>query len=250
MAVYSKPVRALMKEDMVAALASQPYSVFSRQDAVKWFAENYPKIKRATVSAHLVKFSTNAPGRIHHNVTPGDDDVLYQLDSKNFRLYDSKHDPPPVYLSTETKEGEDNEDDTQPTTGSEFAYEVDLRNYLVKNLSLIESGLRLYEENEIRGIEFPVGNRRIDILARDTKGGLVVIELKVSRGYDKVVGQLLRYVAWIRKNLAEDSQKVRGVIVARQMTEDLLLACSSLPDIELFEYELSLSLRRIDNGNA
>lgn len=51
----------------------------------------------------------------------------------------------------------------------------------------------------------------------DANGDLVVIELKVSRGYDRVVGQLIRYVAWIKKNLAEANQQVRGVIVAREI---------------------------------
>jgi hypothetical protein len=90
-----------------------------------------------------------------------------------------------------------------------------------------------------------VGSRRIDILALDSEDTYVVIELKVSRGYDRVVGQLLRYVAWIRQNQAEPGQRVRGVIVAREISEDLLLACSELDNVSLFEYELSVSLQRV-----
>ncbi len=60
----------------------------------------------------------------------------------------------------------------------------------------------------------------------------------------------MRYVAWIKKNLAEPDQNVRGVIVAREISEDLLLACSMVPGVELFEYELSLSLKRIDEPRA
>jgi len=74
----------------------------------------------------------------------------------------------------------------------------------------------------------------------------VVIELKVSRGYDRVVGQLMRYMAWIGKNLAEPTQKVRGIIVAREISEDLLLACSLLANVQLFEHELSLTLQQVD----
>ena len=37
------------------------------------------------------------------------------------------------------------------------AAERDLRNYLVKNLAVVEPGLRLYEEEGISGVEFPVG---------------------------------------------------------------------------------------------
>jgi hypothetical protein len=148
-------------------------------------------------------------------------------------------------------EGEDEEAPAEPSSaGGEFAYETDLRNYLAKNLNKLEPGLRVYEDEGITGVEFPVGGRFIDILAIDAKGSLVVIELKVSRGYDRVVGQLMRYVAWIKKNLAEPSQEVRGVIVAREISEDLLLACSMIPDVELFEYELSLSLKRVAESRA
>ena len=124
------------------------------------------------------------------------------------------------------------------------------KNYLAKNLSVIEAGLKLYEDEEIKGIEFPVGGRFIDILAVDSNGKLVVIELKVSKGYDRVVGQLMRYMAWIQKNQAESGQQVRGIIVAREISEDLKLACSLLPDVHLFEYELSLTLKRVDTKSV
>ena len=116
---------------------------------------------------------------------------------------------------------------------------------MAKNLSLIEPGLRLYKDEGITGIEFPVGGRFIDILALDSTGALVVIELKVSRGYDRVVGQLMRYIAWIRENQADAGQRVRGIIVAREISEDLFLACSLLPDVQLYEYQLSLSLKQV-----
>jgi RecB family endonuclease NucS len=124
----------------------------------------------------------------------------------------------------------------------EFAFERDLRNYLSKNLGLIESGLKLYDEEGITGVEFPVGGRFIDLLAVSEDGCFVVIELKVSRGYDRVVGQLLRYMAWIGKNL-ESVQPVRGVIVANNITPDLVLAASLVPTVRLVEYELSFKLR-------
>lgn len=256
MPLYSKPVRVLMK-GMSAELAKSPDAIFTKQDAISWFAQKYPKIKMGTVTAHLTKLSTNARSRIHYGAKPGEDDVLYQIDGSHYRHYRPGQDPGPIYAggtATETPRvpvGEDEEAIVEPSSaGAEFAYETDLRNYLAKNLNKVEPGLRVYEEEGITGIEFPVGGRFIDILATDAKGGLVVIELKVSRGYDRVVGQLMRYVAWIKKNLAEPAQSVRGVIVAREISEDLLLACSMVPDVELFEYELSLSLIRVDESRA
>lgn len=256
MALYSKPVRLLMKE-MAAELAKAPDAVFTKQDAISWFAHKYPKIKVGTVTAHLTRLSTNARSRTYYSAKPGEDDVLYQIDGSHYRHYRPGQDPAPIYPgevapdTSKVPEGEDEDTVTEPSSGGgEFAYETDLRNYLAKNLGKLEPGLRVYEEEGITGIEFPVGGRFIDILATDAKGGFVVIELKVSRGYDRVVGQLMRYVAWIKKNLAEPVQSVRGVIVAREISEDLLLACSMVPGVELFEYELSLSLKRVDETRA
>ncbi len=135
--------------------------------------------------------------------------------------------------------------DVEVDAGSdEFAFERDLRNYLAKNLNLIEPGLKLFEEEEFNGIEYPVGGRFIDILAVDSKSGFVVIELKVSRGYDRTVGQLLRYMGWVKQNLAAGKQ-VRGLIVASEISGDLKLAASLISDVRLFEYELSLKLHPV-----
>jgi RecB family endonuclease NucS len=115
---------------------------------------------------------------------------------------------------------------------------------LARNLGAVEQGLTLYEEEEMTGVEYPVGGRFIDILARDTRGDFVVFELKVSKGYDRTVGQLLRYMSWVEKNLAE-GKKVRGVIVANEITEDLKLAASRVPDVQLVEYEISFRLNPV-----
>jgi hypothetical protein len=124
----------------------------------------------------------------------------------------------------------------------EFPYEEDLKNYLAKNLQVIERGLQVYEKNGITGIEYPVGGRFIDILAVDRDGGFVVVELKVSKGYEKTIGQLLRYMGWVQKNLAAGA-RVRGVIVANEINEDLKLAASLMPDVKLAEYEISFTLK-------
>ncbi len=215
MPIYAKPVRLLMK-DMADSFALEPGQSFSRQQAIHWFAQHYPKIRPGTVHCHLIRLSTNAATRLHYNAKPQEDDVFFQLDGSHFRLYDPAHDPAPIYeTAAKPDEMPSIAEDTVAAGAAEFAYESDLRNYLAKNLSIIEPGFKLYQDEGITGVEFDVGGRRIDILAVDAKGALVVVELKVSRGYDRVVGQLLRYMAWIRKNQADPGQKVRGVIIAR-----------------------------------
>jgi RecB family endonuclease NucS len=126
-------------------------------------------------------------------------------------------------------------------SSQEFAFERDLRNYLSKNLTSIELGLKVYQDEEFSGVEFPVGGRFIDILAVDTHGDYVIVELKVSRGHERVIGQILRYMAWVKKHIAAGNN-VRGIIVANEVSEDLQLAASLVPCLELFEYTISMKL--------
>ena len=240
--LYDKPVRTLM-HDMVRDLSLTSDAVISRDHVRAWFRKHYPKIKDGTIAAHLLRMSVNSKSRVHYGAKPGEDDLFFQVDPKHFRLYQPQSDPAPIYPGDDVEQTVKDEVQEMAEYGSpEFAYEKDLQNYLAKNLHLIEQGLTLFEDEGINGLEFPVGGRFVDILASDSEGNYVVVELKVSKGYDRVVGQLLRYMAWIRKNQAEAGQSVRGIIVARHISDDLLLACSGVKDVQLFEYELSVSL--------
>ena len=256
MAIYDKPVRLLMKE-FVHDQNINKEQIISRDQVTSWFKTKYPKIKVGTISAHLLRMSVNAPSRIHYAVSQsGEDDLLYQIDNQHFRLYDSDIDPAPIYIgipsTEEIVEGTNAFYQEEPEIAHQtgFAYESDLRDFLSRNLHIVEPGLHLYEDEGITGVEFPVGGRFIDILALDRQRNYVVIELKVSRGYDRVIGQLLRYMAWIEKNQAEPTQQVRGVIIAREISNDLHLASSKIPSVELFEYDLSVSLRKVSKYNS
>jgi len=243
MPIYDKPVRILIR-DMAQELAPGLGHVFTKEEALAWFAAKYPKIKEGTISAHLIRFSTNAASRLHYSAKP-DEDLLFQVDGGHFRLYDPANDPAPIHAKSDVVATPVVRESVSDELANEFAYESDLRDFLARNLSLLEPGLQLYQDEGIAGIEFPAGGRFIDILAIDSNRDLVVIELKVSKGYDRVVGQLLRYMAWVQKHQAEPDQQVRGMIAAREISEDLRLACSYVPNVSLFEYELSVNLRKV-----
>ena len=250
---YKKTIK-LMMHDFCSDIKLKGDAKVINEQILSWFKNKYPNVKESSIRAHLIAMSINARSRIHHNVKPGSGhDLFYQIDSKTYRLYDAEKDPPPIYKQDEgdsVEIGLNNEDEEDSTESSEFVFEKDLQNFLVKNLHLIEAELKLYENEGITGVEYPVGNRFIDILAVDNQNQLVVIELKVSKGYDRVVGQLLRYMAWIEKNLAEEFQAVRGIIIAKHISEDLKLACSKLPDIKLMEYELSVKLHTLNESSG
>jgi endonuclease NucS-like protein len=245
MSLYDQPVRVLLAT-MIDEFKSSNRQQFDNTNAIDWFAERYPRIKESTIRAHLRRFSVNDPSRHHYHPRPGED-LLIKLSPTNYRMFDPDRDPPgtspPILPDMDDEESADG----VQKLDSEFAYERDLQHYLAKNLHAIEPGLQLWKDDDgsIDGIEFDVGGRRIDILAVDKNNDLVVIELKVSKGYDRVVGQIARYMAWIEQHHADEGQSVRGVIIAREIGEDLRLATSKISDVELFEYTLSIELERI-----
>lgn len=251
--MYDKPVRALLR-DMVQELGLQPGQIITTSRVLEWFSTHYPKLQPTGIKANLVMMSTNDHNRLHHPIRT-DDDLFFKVDRSQYRLYEAGKDPAPIREFVEgdiAREEEHDllqdgdEDETSAPVGStEFLLERDLQLYLAKHLERIEPGLKLYEDDGTSGLEVDAGGRRIDILATDKDGGLVVLELKVSRGYDRVIGQLLRYVNWVRQNIAEPGQRVRGMIVCRTMSPDLRLACASIPDIELFEYQLSVTVSAV-----
>ncbi len=75
MPIYDKPVRVMIR-DMISALSPTSGQHFSKDAALEWFAQNYPKIKEGTISAHLIRFSTNALSRLHHTIK-ADEDLLF-----------------------------------------------------------------------------------------------------------------------------------------------------------------------------
>ena len=262
MTIYEKSTKELMHE--FADQKLKHGQVFSRQDAVRWFAEHYPNTKSNTVAMHVEGMSVNSPQRRHHPSIKPDSgyDLFFKLDSSEFRLWDREKDPPPCYkadleAASAAKNAAEMGDSAEETTEEDdlrsrkFAFERDLQNYLVKNLGLLEPGLKLYkdEDGEFTGVEFPAGQRYIDILAVGTDDAYVVIETKVSRAYDRVVGQILRYMGWLKENFADEAS-VRGIIVASEISKDLILATSSVENIWLVEYDISFSLKSVSRQRS
>ncbi|MGH8544667.1 MAG: endonuclease NucS domain-containing protein [Gammaproteobacteria bacterium] len=127
-----------------------------------------------------------------------------------------------------------------------FALESDLRDYLAHNLSVIEPGLRLFERDGRNGIEYPIEGGQIDVLALDRNDTPVVIELKLSRGRNRTIGQVLYYMGWIDKHLGQG--QCRGLIIARDVTDDLMLATARATGISLFRYKISMSLELVSSN--
>jgi len=117
--------------------------------------------------------------------------------------------------------------------------ERDLEDFLVNNLHLIEKGLELYIDERGRdGRHYPTDVGEIDLLCKRNED-FVVIELKKGRTSDVVVGQISRYIGWVRENLSE-GHDVRGIIIVHEFDPKLKYAVLAHKNLELKYYEIQI----------
>ena len=136
--------------------------------------------------------------------------------------------------------------DSSIESASEFALEKHLEDFLVKNWKSTSLGKKydIYElDGEIVGQQFPSDTGPIDILAisKDKKTFLVV-ELKKGRVSDSVVGQIQRYMGYVKEDLSESHQDVKGVIIGLEDDIKLTRALSVTTNIEFYKYKVNFKL--------
>lgn len=130
----------------------------------------------------------------------------------------------------------------------DFGLESHLEDFLVENwekLMLGEKYSILEEDGDMVGQQYitPIG--KIDILAKSKdEREWLVIELKKGRSSDQVVGQLLRYIGWIKKEKAKEEEEVRGLIIAGEKDDKLKYALETVNNIDLMTYSVSFKLRK------
>jgi len=73
---------------------------------------------------------------------------------------------------------------------------------------------------------------------------LLVVELKKGRAGDAVFGQVLRYMGYVKEELAEADQTVLGVVIARDDDIRLQRALSMTPTITFYRYQVSFRLKK------
>lgn len=129
----------------------------------------------------------------------------------------------------------------------EFPLEQYLEHFIVENWNSIQFGEDLeffIDADGVEGRQYVTDVGIIDVLARDKEGNIVVIELKKGRGHFAVIGQILAYMGWAEKNLVENGQKVRGIVIASDAHPALLAAHQMVADRVLLKYyNVSLTLR-------
>jgi endonuclease len=105
-----------------------------------------------------------------------------------------------------------------------------IEGFVVQQLEAIEPGLRLVD----RQLSTLAG--RLDLLCKDASGSYVVVELKRMQGTDQVVGQILRYMGWVREFY--HTEKVRGIIIVGKKDPTLKYAVMAAPNVQAKEFKL------------
>jgi len=133
-------------------------------------------------------------------------------------------------------------------TGAPVDFTLALEKYLEDLLVQGWDSLGWTTALQYLGRQVPCGDLGfIDILAKDrSTGDFVVIELKRDRSDDEVVGQLSRYMGWIKEHRAGPTGvRVRGIIVVHEFTLKLRAAAMAHENVQLYTYNLAIALHPV-----
>ena len=127
-----------------------------------------------------------------------------------------------------------------------FGLEKHLEDFLVQNWKQTELGKSydIFEEDgEMVGQQYQSDTGPIDILAiSKDRQTLLVVELKKGRASDVVVGQIQRYMGYVKEELLESNQQVKGIIIALESDLKLKRALSVTSNIDFYKYQVSFKL--------
>ncbi len=137
--------------------------------------------------------------------------------------------------------------DSLPLLPQRFALERHLQDFLLDNWPRTELGHEwaIYAEDgdDGAGYEYPTKVGRIDLLAKHKhEPRWLVVELKRDQTSDATVGQALRYIGWVKQNLAKRDDQVEGLIIAHEADESIKYAISVIPNVRLMLYEVEFRL--------
>lgn len=128
--------------------------------------------------------------------------------------------------------GESTQQDLTEYVESSLTLERDLEDQIVSHLDLLEPGLTLVSRQE----SSEVG--RLDLLARDSEGRTVIVELKAGEAKDSSIGQIARYMGWYAQ---KEGMPPRAVLVASGFSEPVRYAAKAIPGLRLVTYRVQFT---------
>lgn len=119
-----------------------------------------------------------------------------------------------------------------------FVMEKYLEEFLVRNWGKTELG----KDYDLLGSQVQTETGPLDILAQSKDGRtLLVVELKLRRATDDVLGQIQRYMGWVQAQ-AEPQQVVKGLIIGLEKDAKLKWALAVAPNVSFMRYEMDFKL--------
>ena len=249
---YEKPVWQMVKEAVEALKGKAKYA-----EIKEYIKLNYGDVNESTINCTIIVCTVNVPSRIHYpennkprqadsnydflySIGPGHVESYHSNKHGNWEIIRNENDGKLSIHKIDEHIKPDEKDETYL-----FALESHLRDFMAQNIHTLKVGdspLQLYvDEAGNGGVEFRTDVGFIDILAIDEEHNFVVFELKVNRGIDQALGQLLRYMGWVKSNIGS-SGEVKGVIVAQAIDEKLKYAVSVVKNVSLYEYEMNFKI--------
>ncbi len=127
-----------------------------------------------------------------------------------------------------------------------FALEKHLEDFLIFNWAATDLGKKydlVTDDGKVVAQQFPSDTGPIDILAiSKDKAEYLVIELKKGKASDVVVGQILRYMGFVKQDLAIKNESVRGIVIALENDLRLRNALSMVPNVSFYRYQIEFKL--------
>ncbi len=116
---------------------------------------------------------------------------------------------------------------------SSLSLERDLEDQILNHLEVLEPGLTLVSRQESSDVG------RVDLLARDSDGRMVIIELKAGEAKDSSIGQIARYMGWYAK---QDGKLPRAILVASGFPEPVRYAATAIPGLKRMTYRVQFAV--------
>lgn len=128
--------------------------------------------------------------------------------------------------------GESTPQDLTEYVESSLSLERDLEDQIVSHLDVLEPGLTLVSRQESSDVG------RLDLLARDSDGRTVIIELKAGEAKDSSIGQIARYIGWYAER---EGKPPRAILVASGFSEPVRWAAKAIPGLKLVTYRVQFA---------
>jgi hypothetical protein len=227
---------------LLAQAARELVAPFTAAELVAWFAERHPGVLEATVRTQMSDWAGNSPAYIYKPAYNRRPPILWRVARGQYEPYDSRRHGEVRAAISEVEEGA--EDPVE--AAQDFILEQYLEEFLHSNWERVDFGrpLELWSPDDRPPRQFDTGEAgRMDFLCRDREtGAIVVVELKRAAPSDSVVGQILRYMGWVKAELARPEQPVEGIIVVGESDQRLRYSVATTPAVRVMSYSIDFTL--------